>query len=115
MNNKLKRCTAAGLVAIMLLVGFFAEYTHRHAAMPAIGQTTSAHPGSPQPGKSTGQQVSHDCFICHHFGVAINISPAFSLVVLNAQPMPLDGHEDNCLLASLSYIFLRRGPPAFLA
>ncbi len=33
MNDHLKRFTAASLVAVMLLVGFVAEYTHRPAIL----------------------------------------------------------------------------------
>ncbi len=114
MNDKLKRCTAAGLMVIMLLVGFFAEYTHRHA-MPSCGQPTVADTGSQPAGKSTGTQVSHDCFICQLSGVAVEIAPAFSLAILSAPPAWMDFAETSILLSCSSHIFLRRGPPAFLA
>jgi hypothetical protein len=114
MNNKLKRCTAAGLVAIMLLVGFFAEYTHRHA-MPSAGQPNVADTGSQSSGKSAGTQVSHDCFICQLSGVAVEIAPAFNLAILNAPQAWMDFAEASLLLSCSSHIFLRRGPPAFLA
>jgi hypothetical protein len=114
MNNKLKRCTAAGLMVIMLLVGFVAEYTHRHA-MPSAGQPKVADTGSQPSGKSTGTQVSHDCFICQLSGVAVEIAPAFSLAILTAPPAWVDFDEASILLSCSPYIFLRRGPPAFLA
>jgi hypothetical protein len=114
MNDKLKRCTAAGLMVIMLLVGFVAEYTHRHA-MPSTGQPAVADTGSQSSGKSTGKQVSHDCFICQLSGVAVEIVPAFSLAILNAQQVWMDFSEASILLSCSPYIFLRRGPPAFLA
>lgn len=114
MNNKLKRCTAAGLMVIMLLVGFFAEYTHRHA-MPSCGQPTVADTGSQPTGKSTGTQVSHDCFICQLSGAAVEIAPAFSLAILSAPQAWTDFSEASIPLSRNSHIFLRRGPPAFPA
>jgi hypothetical protein len=114
MNEKIKRCTAAGLVAIMLLVGFVAEYTHRHA-MPSAGQPTVADAGSQPSGKSTGAQISHDCFICQLSGVAVEIAPAFSLTILNAPQAWVDFDEASILLSCSPYTFLRRGPPAFPA
>jgi hypothetical protein len=101
-------------VVIMLLVGFIAEYTHRHA-MPSCGRPTVADTGSQPAGKSTGPQVSHDCFICQLSGVAVEIAPAFSLTILNAPQAWMDFAETSILLSCRSHIFLRRGPPAFLA
>jgi hypothetical protein len=101
-------------MVIMLLVGFVAEYTHRHA-MPSCGQPTVADTGSQPAGKSTGTQVSHDCFICQLSGVAVEIAPAFGFAILTASQAP--AHFDEVALAcSASFdVFLRRGPPAFLA
>jgi hypothetical protein len=114
MNDKLKRCTAAGLMVIMLLVGFFAEYTHRHA-IPSAAQPNVADTGSQPAGKAAGAQVSHDCFICQLSGVAIDIAPAFSLAILSAPQAWTDFSEASIPLSRNSHIFLRRGPPAFLA
>lgn len=114
MNEKLKRCTAAGLVAIMLLVGFVAEYTHRHV-MPSVGQTAIAHAGSQQPGKSTGPLIFHDCFICQITSVAVEIVPVIYLAILNVQP-ELVAVDTVAFLCSSHFTFsFRRGPPAFLA
>jgi hypothetical protein len=109
MNDKLKRCTAAGLVAIMLLVGFFAE-AHHHA-MPVIGQTTSAHPGSPQPGKATGQQVSHDCLICQLSFVAVAAPLTFSSAILSTPQRLVNFDTVASPLFCSICTFLRRGPP----
>ncbi|MDZ7359656.1 MAG: hypothetical protein ONB46_02860 [candidate division KSB1 bacterium] len=114
MNDKLKRCMAAGLMVIMLLVGFLAEYTHRHA-MPSASQPTVADTGSQPSGKSTAAQFSHNCFICQLSGVAAEIAPAFSLAILSAPQAWMDFAETSLLLSCSSHIFLRRGPPAFLA
>jgi hypothetical protein len=114
MNEKLKRCTATGLVVIMLLVGFIAEYTHRHA-MPSAGQTAIAQAGSQQPGKSAGPLISHDCFICHLTSVAVEIVPVIHLAILNVQP-EFVAVDTFAFLCSNHFAFsYRRGPPAFLA
>ncbi len=114
MNDKLKRCTAAGLMVIMLLVGFFAEYTHRHP-LPAAAQTVISQTDGQPSGKSPNQQISHVCFICQFASIAIEIAPAFSFAVLNAPQAWVDFDEASTARACSSHIFLRRGPPAFLA
>lgn len=114
MHEKLKRCTAAGLVAIMLLVGFVAEYTHRHA-MPCAGQTAIAHAGSQQPGKSTGPLISHDCFICQLTSVAVEIAPVIDLAILNEQPARVFVGELTLLSSTAFNYSFRRGPPALPA
>ncbi len=114
MNNKLKRCTAAGLVVIMLLVGFVAEYTHRHAA-PFDGQTTVADANSQQPDKSAGQQISHFCWICQLNSVAVEIVPVIELAILTVQQTPVSVSEFAFLSSTRFDLSLHRGPPAFLA
>lgn len=114
MHEKLKRCTAAGLVAIMLLVGFFAEYTHRHA-MPTVGQTSVAHAGSQQSGKSASSQIAHDCFVCQLTSVAVEIAPALNLAILNVQSALVSVGESAFLSSNLFAAFLLRGPPASFA
>lgn len=114
MHENLKRFTAAGLVAVMLLAGFVAEYTHRHA-MPSVGQTAIAHAGSQQSGKSTSAQISHDCFICQHTSVAVEIAPTLNLAILHVQPTPVLVNEFAFLSSNHFDTFLRRGPPVFLA
>ena len=114
MHDNFKRFTAAGLVAVMLLVGFVTEYAHRHAA-PSSGPTTIADAGGPQPEKSTGQQINHVCFVCQLNSVAVEIAPAFNLAVLNA-PRALVCVDEFVFLFSTHFaLSLHRGPPAFLA
>jgi hypothetical protein len=114
MNDKLKRWAAAGLMVIMLLMGFFAEYTHRHA-MPFIGQTVVTHDGSQPSGKFTSTQISHGCFICQLTSVAVEIAPALNLAIWRAQQTPVLVNEFAFLSSNHFDTFLRRGPPAFLA
>jgi hypothetical protein len=114
MHDHFKRFTAAGLIAVMLLVGFVAEYTHRHA-MPACSPTAFADTGSPQPEKPSGQQFSHICFVCQLNSVAVEIGPEIDLAILNVQPAPVSA-GDFVFVASTHFdLSLRRGPPAFLA
>lgn len=114
MNEKLKRWTAAGLVAIMLLVGFIAEYTHRHVT-PSAGQTAIAHAGCPQPGKSAGPLISHDCFICQLTSVTVEIAPVIDLAILNFQAEFVAVETVVCLGSNHFAFAFHRGPPAFLA
>jgi hypothetical protein len=114
MNDNLKRWTAIGLAAIVLLVGFFAEYTHRHP-LPAAGQTAVAQTDHQPSGKSPSQQISHLCFVCQFTSVAVEIAPTFSFAILAAPPASI--HASNFALACSAHfdVFLLRGPPAFLA
>ncbi|GEM_PF-2894263 len=114
MYDNFKRFTAAGLVAVMLLVGFFAEYTHRHV-MPAAGQTTVAHAGSQPSGKSTSPQIFHDCFICQITSAAAEIAPALNLAILHVQQALVSDSAFAFIYSNHFDHSLRRGPPAFLA
>ncbi len=114
MHENLKRFTAASLVAVMLLVGFVAEYTHRHAA-PGNAQTSVADAGCPQPEKSTGQQIAHVCFVCQLNSIAVEITPAVACTVLSAQPVLVVVGEFAFLSSTHFDLSLHRGPPAFLA
>ncbi|MGH7452597.1 MAG: hypothetical protein ACRENG_14720 [bacterium] len=114
MNDNLKRWTAIGLAAIVLLVVFFAEYTHRHP-LPATGQTAVAQTDHQPSGKSTGQQISHVCFICQITSVAVEIVPTFDLAVFAVSQSSIYAGEFVSACSAHFDISLRRGPPAFLA
>jgi hypothetical protein len=113
MHENFKRFTAAGLVAVMLLVGFFAS-THRHV-MPSVGQTTVAHAGSQPSGKSTSPQIFHDCFICQITSAAAEIAPALNLAILHVQQAMVSDGAFTFVYSNHSDLSLRRGPPALLA
>jgi hypothetical protein len=114
MNNQLKRLTAASLVAVLLLVGFVAEYAHRHA-MPSAGPAGFVQGDDSPSGQINFQQKADFCFACQVHASALEFSLGFSLFILNAAQHA--GIFDQVVLASLAtpYTFLRRGPPAFLA
>lgn len=114
MNDKFKRCTAAGLIAVMLLVGFVADYTHRHAP-PGNGQTAVADAGSQQPEKCPSRQITHVCFVCQFNSVAAEIAPAVDLAALNEHPAPVFVSEFTLLASTAFDHAFRRGPPALPA
>ncbi|MDZ7344624.1 MAG: hypothetical protein ONA90_08940 [candidate division KSB1 bacterium] len=114
MNNQLKRLTAASLVAVLLLVGFVAEYAHRHA-MPSAGPAEFVQGNNAPSGQSNFQQKADFCFVCQLHAAAAEFSADLTLFVLNAGQYV--GIFEQVVFASFAspYTFLRRGPPAFLA
>jgi hypothetical protein len=113
MNSKLKRFTAGGLMAVMLLVGFIAEYTHRHV-MP-LEQASVVHDSGQPVGKPASSQIPHDCFVCQLAAVAIQTPSEFGLFILNASHAWIGEVERSFHSLPSSHDFLRRGPPALLA
>lgn len=113
MNPKLKRRTAAGLIAVLLLVGFFAELTHRHA-MPATGPTAFATQGDSPSGKLNPQQLFNVCFVCQIYSLAIESPIGFTAIVVLGNRYFSNPETAHFSLAYL-FPFRRRGPPATFA
>jgi hypothetical protein len=99
MNPKLKRFTAAGLVAVLLLVGFVAEYAHRHA-MPSAGPAEFAQGDDSSSGQINLQRNADFCFVCQAHSFAVNASLGFSSFIFNAEQNLVN--LDEFVLASLA-------------
>jgi hypothetical protein len=111
-SKKTKQITSVSLIAILLLVGFLAEYTHRHV-MPSAGPAVFVSGGDPPSGPLNQQQLSHVCFICQIPFLAVESLPWVGLFVLNAQEQV--AIVDYVVPPRLenSFVFLLRAPPIF--
>jgi hypothetical protein len=113
-NPKLKRFTSASLIAVLLLVGFVAEYAHRHA-MPSAGPAEFAQGDDPSSGQINLQQNADFCFVCQAQSVAIACALVGGLFFFYAEQRVVILENFVPASSSTSHTFLRRGPPAFLA
>lgn len=111
MKGTFKQFTAAGLIAILLAMGFLAEYAHRHGLPCTAESVRSAASGMPG---QTGNQPSADkCLICHISQVAAPTPPAFGLEALSLDGVTSLFEVVAPAVTDLHFSFQLRAPPAF--
>jgi hypothetical protein len=113
MRTRFKRLTAAGLIAVLLVGGFLAEYTHRHAGCAAEAAMASADNQSA--GKTNVQLAADKCLLCQVAQQAISSHPLFGVIGLDLQGEVSSNHSVAPLLQGLHFSFQLRAPPSLLS
>jgi hypothetical protein len=113
MRKKFNKLVSAGLIAVLVLGGFFAEYAHRHTLPSTDTFVTAA--GEKHHGATSSNLAADKCVLCHVAQQAINTQPSFSLTSLDLQQGLANFYVVVPFSQEINFSFQLRAPPSFLS